>query len=170
MKTINSKTRRERGSQIAELALVLPLLAFLALVVSEGAGVVRAHQVINNAAREGARLSAYPQNTISSLQTAVADYACLNGVKLNAPTSACPAGTTIHVTCTPASSAVTVDQTVLIPVTSGAGTINVPASTVTVTCAYPLTYLPALSFPTWGINVPNSIPLKAAATFKRFGY
>ncbi len=51
MRPTNHRRRAERGTQIAELAVVLPLLAFLAFIVSEGAGVVRTHQVINNAAR-----------------------------------------------------------------------------------------------------------------------
>jgi Flp pilus assembly protein TadG len=167
MKTIDTHKRRERGTQIAELAVVLPLLAFLALVVSEGAGVVRTHQVINNAAREGARISAEEvnQDAISAVQTAVADYACFNGVKLNgASTSACT-NTSFNVTCATSGSAVTVNQNVLVPTASGVG---IQSSQVTVTCAYPLTYLPKLSFPWMGINVPNSIPLKAIATFSNF--
>lgn len=167
MKITKDRMRRERGTQIVELAVVLPLLAFLALVVSEGAGVVRAHQVINNAAREGARISAEQlnQGAISSVQTAIADYACFNGVKLSgASTSACTS-TSFHVTCSTSGSAVTVNQAVLVATGSG---VSVPSSQVTVTCAYPLTFLPALSFPSWGISVPNSIPLKATATFRNF--
>jgi Flp pilus assembly protein TadG len=165
--TINDRKRGERGSQIAELALVLPLLAFLALVVSEGAGVVRTHQVINNAAREGARISAeqVSQDAISAIQTAVADYACFNGVKLSgASTSACTR-TTFNVTCASAGSAVTVNQKVLVPTAAGVG---IQSSQVTVTCNYPLTYLPKLSFPSLGISVSNSIPLRATATFSNF--
>ena len=41
MKTTEKKTR-EGGTQIVELAAVLPLLLFLALAASEGAGVIRA--------------------------------------------------------------------------------------------------------------------------------
>jgi Flp pilus assembly protein TadG len=166
MKTTKARRRGARGTQLVELAIVLPLLAFLALVVSEGAGVVRAHQIINNAAREGARLSAQANwVTIAGLTTAVADYACFNGVKLNgASTSACT-NTTFNVTCAVSGSAVTVNQAVLVPTASG---VAATSSQVTVTCAYPLTYLPSLNFPSFGISVPNSIPLKATATFKNF--
>src|ERR1041385_535103 len=56
-------TKREaRGTQVAELAIVLPLLLFLSLAVSEGAYMIRVHQVLNNAAREGARLAIEEQN------------------------------------------------------------------------------------------------------------
>ena len=51
MRTVRIKQNSgERGTEIAELAMVLPLLTFLALIVSEGAGFVRVHQVLNNAA------------------------------------------------------------------------------------------------------------------------
>src|ERR1051326_5973892 len=54
--------RSQRGSQIVEMAIVLPLLAFLALMVTEGADFIRVHSVLNNAAREGARLSSLQEN------------------------------------------------------------------------------------------------------------
>jgi len=54
----NNQTRRnsERGTQILELALVLPLLVLLSLGIIESSTFIRIHQVINNAAREGARV------------------------------------------------------------------------------------------------------------------
>jgi len=54
--------RRQRGSQIVELAVVLPLLVFLTLVIIEGAGLLRAHQVIVNAARETASAAILKEN------------------------------------------------------------------------------------------------------------
>lgn len=166
MKTTEHRRRGESGTQIAELAVVLPLLAFMAFVVSEGAGVVRTHQVINNAAREGARISAqWPDYTVSGIQTVVADYACVNGVKLaGAATSACTA-TSFNTTCAATGSMVTVNRGLLIPTPSGTG---IQATQVTVTCAYPLLYLPALNFPSLGLNVPTSIPLRSTATFRNF--
>lgn len=159
--------RRERGTQIAELAVVLPLLAFLALIVSEGAGVIRAHQVINNAAREGARMSAQESNyTLASIQSTVADYACLNGVKLvGASASAACTTTNFNTVCGTTGSTVTVNRSALIASDSG---ITMTATQVTVTCSYPLTYLPAFDFPTWGMHVSNSIPLRVTATFRNF--
>jgi Flp pilus assembly protein TadG len=47
-----------------ELALVLPLLALLLLGIIDLGLVTREHQVLQNAAREGARFSALPQNQI----------------------------------------------------------------------------------------------------------
>ncbi|MGH9557263.1 MAG: TadE/TadG family type IV pilus assembly protein, partial [Terriglobales bacterium] len=63
MKRGRAQQRRgERGTQVAELAMVLPLLLFLGLAVTEGEGFVRAHQMLNNAAREGAKFSSLPEN------------------------------------------------------------------------------------------------------------
>ena len=52
----------ERGSQIVEFAVGLPLIILLALLVAEGANMFRVFQLVTNAAREGARLSTLPQD------------------------------------------------------------------------------------------------------------
>src|SRR5512138_3707625 len=81
-----SHRRRERGSQIVELAIALPLLTLMAMMVAEGSALLQAHQVINNAAREGARLSALPENNggVAEVQNAVVSYAAQNGVPIAA--------------------------------------------------------------------------------------
>jgi Flp pilus assembly protein TadG len=138
-----SKPRRgQRGSLIVELAIALPLLAFMAIMVAEGAGLVRAHQVLNNAAREGARLATLPENfaVLADIQSAVASYAANNGIALE------PAN-------------VTVDQNLLVPTASG---VSMRASRVTVTYSYPLEYLAALPLAT----VPRSVTLTGAAEFR----
>ncbi len=50
--------KRERGTQLVELAIALPLLCFIIFAIIDGADVVRTHILLNNAAREGARMSA----------------------------------------------------------------------------------------------------------------
>ncbi len=52
------KGKRERGVQVVELAVTLPLLCFLVFVITDGADFVRTHVILNNAAREGARMGA----------------------------------------------------------------------------------------------------------------
>ena len=113
---------RERGTQIAEMAVVLPLLVFLTLVVVEGAAFVRVHQVLNNAAREGARLSVILENrgATAEITNVVRQYALDNGAttSLNDPNLT-----------------VTIDQGRTI--TTGSG-VNINASRVTVTYPYQL--------------------------------
>ena len=136
--------RRERGTQLLEFALVLPLLLFLVLGIIEGASFVRVHQIINNAAREGAHASAYPQNNgrISDITQLVVDYAGRNGVTLSAAN-------------------VTVDQGALITTSSG---LTRSASRVDVVYTYTLQYMPKLPW----FNVNSTVPLKGSAEFQNF--
>jgi Flp pilus assembly protein TadG len=144
MKPINRHS--QKGTQIAELAIVLPLLIFLTLVVSEGAGLVRAHAVINNAAREGARLSIDPANKgqTSQIVAAVESYitTASNG-KLN--------GT---------SASVTINQAVPFTFSNGTTTLTDTASMVTVSYPYTLQLLPAF------VNGPATYNLQASADFQ----
>jgi Flp pilus assembly protein TadG len=58
---------RENGVAAAELALILPLFAILLLGIMEIGSMARDHQVLQNAAREGARFSALPDNQIQGV-------------------------------------------------------------------------------------------------------
>lgn len=154
--------RRERGTQIVELAAVLPLLVFLALAASEGAGVIRAHQILNNAAREGARLSSVKENAgnLQFLQDSVTCYLIRNRVAPPARQvpSYCPATASATTTCT--SYTVTINQAVLVP----NGGTSMPSSQVTVSCGYPLNFLPRL--PWFGVS--NVVNLGGQAEFRNF--
>jgi Flp pilus assembly protein TadG len=139
---MNSHRNAERGSAIVELAIVLPLLAFLSMMVAEGAGLVHAHAVLNNAAREGVRLATLPENfaVVGDVQAAVARYAAQNGIPVD-------------------SASVIVDQHLLIPTSAG---LNIRASRVTVSYAYPLQYLAVVPFST----MPRTVALTGAAEFR----
>ena len=56
---------RERGAVVIEFAIVLPILALLLGGGIELGLLARDHQVLQNAAREGARFSALPANSIA---------------------------------------------------------------------------------------------------------
>lgn len=58
----NARKHAQRGTQILEFALVLPLLLLLTMSIIEGGWFIRIHQVISNAAREGARIATAPNN------------------------------------------------------------------------------------------------------------
>jgi hypothetical protein len=151
---------RERGSQIVELALALPLLVFLALVVSEGVGVVHAHQVMTNAARESARMAVLEQNsTMLPPSTALADaascYMSRNNVFPPTIPATCPAAGTPPVSCNSGSYAVNTTE-VLIP----QGTTNLKAERVAITCGYRLRYFQMPLF-----NIAPVIALSTAVEF-----
>ena len=58
-------SERARGAVLVEMAFTMPILALVFLVVIDVGFLVREHQILQNAAREGARYSALPQNQVS---------------------------------------------------------------------------------------------------------
>ncbi len=136
--------RCDRGTQLVEFALVLPLLLFISLGIIEGSSFIRVHQIINNAAREGARISTLPENrgNTPDIVQAVVDYAGRNGVTLTAGN-------------------VTIDQTKIV---TPAGGTSMSASQVDVTCGYPIQWLSKVPF----FTVPATVNLKATAEFVNF--
>ncbi len=74
---IGTKPHRgaERGAVLVELAIVLPLLALLFLTIIDLGLVVRESQVLQNAAREGARFSALPVSWIDPLNPVATEAA-----------------------------------------------------------------------------------------------
>lgn len=160
----------QRGSQLVELALVLPIFLVLGLIVAEGAGVVRAHQVLNNAAREGARLSILPHNQYPVACDAGAgctcDAACVEAalkdrVIAYASNNGLPGVT---------AGQITIRQDCQIPVSTtgslgcqtGCGSTCFTATQVTVTFPYQLTYLPRLPW----ISQPTTVSLTAQSQFR----
>ena len=155
----SSLRERERGTQIVEMAVALPLLLFLVLVVSEGAGMIRAHQVLNNAAREGARLSIMLENkdpdptdndttVTDAIKDQVVAYAQANGLVASRGVNLTTAD-------------VTINQCVQQPTPGGAIWF---ASRVVVQTNYQLRYLPRLPW----FNVPNGVPIAGRAEFVNF--
>jgi len=138
------KGPREKGSVLMELALVLPLLILIVMLVLEGSKLVRTHQVLNNAAREGARLSVQPENqgVTADITTEVINYASQNGVPL-------------------AAGDVTINQSALIAMPSG---VSISASQVTVTHNYTMSYLSVFTF----LGVPGTYTLQGTAEFRNF--
>ncbi len=73
-------TSGEDGAVIVEMAFALPLLALIFLVIIDLGLVVREFQVLQNAAREGARFSSLPANQIAlsadpaATQTAIKQF------------------------------------------------------------------------------------------------
>lgn len=80
----------EKGVVAIELALMLPvLLVFLVAIVDLGL-LLREHQILQNAAREGARMSSLPRNDVDSnssaslatIQQRVVDYLAEEGITI----------------------------------------------------------------------------------------
>jgi Flp pilus assembly protein TadG len=82
--------RNERGAALVEMAMVLPLLVIVFLVTIDLGIVIREQQILQNAAREGARFSALPKNWINpvvnpgasenAIKQRVIDYLALENI------------------------------------------------------------------------------------------
>ncbi|MCI0355042.1 MAG: pilus assembly protein [Acidobacteria bacterium] len=155
---------KQRGTQVAELAMVLPLLLFLGLAVTEGAGFVRAHQMLNNAAREGAKFSSLQRLTdpppLVVIEAVVDDYlknATSNGGTPPVYGMCANSGSG----CTAPFAVVTVNQCATVTTASG---VNTYASQVDVSFAYQLQYLPRLPW----FSFPATVNLRGRAEFANF--
>src|SRR5438876_6427358 len=78
------------GVAVVELAAMLPLLVLIIITIIDMGLVLREHQILQNAAREGARFSALPLNqvgpvnpsaSIAAIQQRVTDYLAEEKVK-----------------------------------------------------------------------------------------
>jgi len=133
---------------MVELAIVMPFLALLFLTIVDLGLVIREHQVVQNAAREGARYSILPKSWIdprnplatqSQITTRVTDYLTQEGI---------PIGNV----------SITVDQGH--PIGVGGG-LTVTATQVTVTYTRSL-LIPGIQL--WGL--PTTLTLSGNAIFR----
>jgi Flp pilus assembly protein TadG len=157
------KTGGERGSELLEMALTVPLLLLLAAGIVDFANAWHVRQILANAAREGARLGATqpmldldttnPQ-TVQAICQDVADYlaqenlstAFMNGTSSN-PAAGCATPTVIPSTNTGLADPVPlgwtyyssgtyglkIQRTVLVSVSSSGTTSGVSSTEVTLT-------------------------------------
>jgi Flp pilus assembly protein TadG len=79
MMTVRAKSRPRRGAAAVEFALLSPLLLVLLLGLWEVGRMVEAQQVINNAAREGARQGSSGKKSAAEVQAAVTNYIAASG-------------------------------------------------------------------------------------------
>ncbi len=80
------------GSVLVELAFAIPIMTLIMVLIVDVGLIVREHQVVQNAAREGARFSCLPENqvgptnpsaSIAAIQQEVVNYAAGEGIILN---------------------------------------------------------------------------------------
>src|SRR6266516_1851721 len=84
MKQAHKTIRNQRGTALVEMTMILPVLTILFLGIVQFGLVLREHQVVQNAAREGARLSMVKvydckesdasNNTLSTIGNLVTQY------------------------------------------------------------------------------------------------
>jgi|SRR6185436_5625545 len=162
----------EQGSVIVELALTLPLLAILILGSIDMGVIVREHQLLQNAAREGARFSAQPANKIDTTNPTATPDAIRDKVvsylaqeNINVTVSGCTADGTVlkQWNCamtSPSGGSIVIRQEFPIPTVVAGVTITEFGSSVTVT------YPRALLFPGGPVLGFNSVDLTGSSVFR----
>jgi len=114
--------RCEKGAQLVEFALVLPLLLLVVLAIAEFGFMFQRYEVLTNAAREGARIAVLPGYTDADVQQRVNDYLDAGRVPAYGRTAA-----------------VVVNDPVLLP-----GGTTVPTKRVTVTFFHNYMFIPGI--------------------------
>jgi Flp pilus assembly protein TadG len=74
VRTASRRLRGERGAEMVEFALVLPLLLVVVGGIIDFGLMFQRWEVVTNAAREGARISALPDYTLADVQARVNAY------------------------------------------------------------------------------------------------
>ena len=118
---------RERGVAAVELAIILPLFGILLLGIIEVGGLARDHQVLQNAAREGARFSSLPANRMSE---------STNPTAVETTIKNCIITYLANEQITVTAGNITVNQDFVMPL----GGINVPASEITIVYNRPMLF------------------------------
>jgi Flp pilus assembly protein TadG len=84
--------RSQRGAELVEFALILPLLVFIILGLIDFGFMFQRFEVVTNAAREGARMAVLPGYAAADVQARVLSYLTTGGV------AATTSNTTVSVT------------------------------------------------------------------------
>ena len=130
----------ERGAELVEFALVLPVLLVLLAGILDMGFLFKDWEVVTNAAREGARAAALPGWVQSDVETRVAGYLTAGGLDGEAATTAIEPVT----------------------ITVGARTINA----IKVTVTYPHAYMVLGPVVQMIQGSTDDITLKAASTMR----
>ena len=155
MRRVSNQTQKtddkQRGVAAVEFAIVLLLLAILLMGILEVGSIARDYQVLQNAAREGARFSSMPANqmenaqdpnlVLQTIRNRVVDYLQRENI-------------------TVAAGNINVDQTYPVQI----GALTVQGSRVTITYTRPLIFSGATSL----IPSLGSLPLVGNALFRNF--
>jgi Flp pilus assembly protein TadG len=80
MAQVRSGWRSERGAELIEFAIVVPILIFIIAGIFEFGMMFRTLEVVTNAAREGARVGVLPGYDTPDVQTRVNDYLAVSGL------------------------------------------------------------------------------------------
>jgi Flp pilus assembly protein TadG len=117
--------RSERGAELIEFALVLPLLIFVIMALVDFGFLFQRFEVVTNAAREGARMAVLPGYATADVTARVQNYLTAGGV------AATTSNTNVAVTD--------------VPIAVGGGLPTMPGKRVQVTYVSPYLFIGPLA-------------------------
>jgi Flp pilus assembly protein TadG len=80
MAVIRNQWRSERGAELIEFAIVMPILVFLIAGIVDFGMMFRTYEAVTNAAREGARVGVLPGYAPVDVQSRVDAYLAASGL------------------------------------------------------------------------------------------
>jgi Flp pilus assembly protein TadG len=89
LSALRNRLRQERGAELIEMALVLPLLLLIVMGIFDFGFMFREMNVVTNAAREGARTGILPDYDDADIDARVQQYMNAAGIGVNCPSADC---------------------------------------------------------------------------------
>jgi Flp pilus assembly protein TadG len=86
---VRNRLRQERGAELIEMALVLPLLLLIIMGIIDFGFMFREMNVVTNAAREGARAGILPDYGSADVEARVQQYLNAAGINVTCPSAGC---------------------------------------------------------------------------------
>ena len=83
--SVATRLAGERGAEVLELAIVLPMLLVVFAAMIDFAMLFQRYQVVTNAAREGARVGVLPDYGTPDVQARIKSYLTQSGLTATAP-------------------------------------------------------------------------------------
>ncbi len=145
MAPLGRRLRSERGAELVEFALVMPILMVVLAGILDMGFLFKNYEVVTNAAREGARMASLPGWVEDDVKARVRDYLAAGGLNAAVATT-------------------TVEQIVLVTDIATGRTIN--GIKVAVTYPHSFMILGPISRLVKGAAVTNDINLTAVATMR----
>jgi Flp pilus assembly protein TadG len=94
------RLKSERGAELIEMALVLPLLLLIIVGTVDFGFLFQRYEVLTNAAREGARIAVLPGYNTADVRSRVCSYLTTGGVPTTGCTGTTPTPTNPVITVT----------------------------------------------------------------------
>jgi Flp pilus assembly protein TadG len=155
---------KERGTQLVEFALALPVIILLALIAAEGANLFRVYEVVANASREGSRLATLAWYSPGAMKQSAQTSCSFTATSLTSSNAVCQGVANYAQNNGLIGSGLQQCSTLTVNVNQDyqAPSDSAPRySQISVTCAYQLHWLPRLP----AYNIANTLSVTRTTAF-----